>query len=166
MTNTIYPSLRPQLFMGFLFCTSLMLAAIFMQYAMEMEPCPLCILQRVVVIALGAVFLIAALHNPMGLWRRIYATLLVIISLMGIGVAGRHVWLQHLPADKVPECGPGLAFWMDRLSPNQLLMKILEGSGDCAKVSFKFLGLSIPEWLLITFILLLAFCLKILLRNR
>jgi len=142
---------------GFLVSGGLISCALYQQYYEYQNPCPLCILQRLVYIALMTVFLIAALHGPCRTGAIIYSTLLVAISLTGAGIATRHVWLQHLPKDKVPECGPGLAYMLDRFPFFDAFAKIFRGSGECADASWKIVGLSIAEWSLAWFVLLGAF---------
>lgn len=139
---------------GFAACTGMMMFALFAQYVLEMEPCPLCILQRVAVIVIGVLFLIAAVHGAGQIGQRIYATLLALVSVAGAGVAGRHVWLQTLPKDQVPSCGPGLDFMLETFPIMEVLSTVLSGSGECAEVSWRFLGLTIPGWTLIAFVTL------------
>src|ERR1035437_2969489 len=90
---------------GFLACAGLMAYAYYAQIILHLEPCPLCIFQRVGVFALGVVFLITAAHDPVGWGRRVYASLLALAALATIGVALRQLYLQSLPPDKVPACG-------------------------------------------------------------
>ena len=139
---------------GFLVCAGLMAFALYLQHYEYQNPCPLCILQRVAFIALGVVFLIAAVHGPgrVGAW--IYGMLLLVIAVMGGSVAARHVWLQHLPKDRVPECGPGLEYMLNRFPLGQALEKIFRGSGECAEAGWTFIGVSIPEWSLLWLVLL------------
>jgi len=118
---------------------------------MGLEPCPLCIFQRIFVIALGVVMLVAAIHDPGLLWRRIYGGAVLVLALLGVAIAGRHVWLQHLPADQVPECGPGLEYMLQSFPFMQALEMVFRGSGECAEVQWTFAGLSIPEWTLVIF---------------
>jgi disulfide bond formation protein DsbB len=127
-------------------------SALYLQHYQHLDPCPLCIFQRVAVMSVGAVALVAMLHNPATLGRRIYAGLTLLAASGGIAVAGRHVWLQHLPADEVPSCGPGLDYWMDTFPLQEVIQKVFRGSGECAKVDWVFLGLSLPEWTLALFI--------------
>jgi disulfide bond formation protein DsbB len=101
-----------------------------------------------------AVFLIAAIHGPRRLGAYVYSGLLVVIALIGAAIAARHVWLQHLPADRVPACGPGLEYMLDRFPLSQALEKIFRGSGECAEAGWTLLGLSIAEWSLIWLVLL------------
>lgn len=154
-------SIRPTMFIGFLITASMIGVALFFQYYMYLDPCPLCITQRVVVIALGVLFLLAAIQGPVSWGRRVYGFLLGIVSFIGLIVAGRHVWLQHLPPDQVPECGPGLEFWINNLPAQEVIQKVFQGSGECAEVVFTFIGLSIPEWSFIAFTLFFLFSLKL-----
>ena len=139
-------SIRWWLLGGFLVCAALMAAALYFQYAMYMDPCPLCIFQRVAVIAVGIVCLLGFVHDPAGAGRTVYGVLVVMFSLVGAALAGRQVWLQHLPPDKVPECGPGLDYMMEVLPLLDVVRKVLSGSGECAEVNWVFLGLTIPGW--------------------
>jgi len=164
-TNTI-KSIRPAMFIGLLISLGMIAVALFFQYYMELIPCPLCIVQRVIVMVLGGIFLLALLQGPKVWGRRIYGLLLTLTSIAGLIVAGRHTWLQHLPKDKIPECGPGLEFWMKNLPANEVIQKVFQGSGECAEVVWSFLSLSIPEWSLIAFGLFLLYSLKLLFLAR
>jgi len=147
---------------GLLLCGGLLAGAAWLQLVLELEPCPLCILQRVVVLVLALFFLLALLQNPRWWGRRVYAGVGVIISAVGIAIAGRHVWLQHLPPDQVPECGPGLSFMLEVFPLGEALGMIFRGSGECAEVAWRFVGLSIPEWTLVVFVGYLLGCLLVL----
>ena len=103
------------------------------------------------VIGLGSVFLLAAIHNPYPLGRRIYAGLLGLIALIGLAIAGRHVWIQNLPPDQVPACGPGLDYMLEVFPLTEALTMVFQGSGECAEVLWSFLGLTIPGWMLVVF---------------
>lgn len=142
---------RPLFLAAFLICVALMAAALTMQYALKLDPCPLCSFQRLFVVALGGLFLVAALHNPGVTGRRVYGVLIVILGLLGMVVAGRHVWLQNLPEDQVPECGPGLEYLLDAFPLKEALSLVFRGSGECAEVQWVFLGLTIPGWTLVIF---------------
>jgi protein dithiol:quinone oxidoreductase len=143
--------------LGFLVCAGLIGLALYLQYYQHQDPCPLCLLQRVVYMALMAVFLAAALHGPGRTGAMIYGGLLLITAGIGAAIASRHVWLQHLPPDKVPECGPGLEFTLRKFPLFQAFEKILAGSGQCAEGGWTFLGLTIAGWSLVWFVLLGAF---------
>lgn len=136
---------------GFALCVVLLATALYFQHVMGLEPCPLCIFQRIFVIALGAIMLVAAIHNPGRLWRRVYGAGMLVFALLGVVVAGRHVWLQSLPPDQVPECGPGLEYMLQSFPLVQALELVFRGSGECAEVQWTFLGLSIPAWTLVIF---------------
>jgi disulfide bond formation protein DsbB len=122
-----------------------------MQHGLGLEPCPLCIVQRVAVIGIGVVLLVAALHNPAGWGRRVYAGVAALVALVGLATAGRNVWLQHLPPDRVPDCGPGLDYMLEAFPLSRTLEMVFKGSGECAEVQWTFLGFSIPEWMLLVF---------------
>ncbi len=128
--------------------------ALFAQYVLDLEACPLCIFQRVAFVAAGLVFLVAGLHSPLGTSARVYAGLGVAAAGIGAGIAGWHVYIQNLPADQVPSCGPGLDYLFDAFSPFEALEMVFTGSGECAEINWSFLGLSMPGWALVWFILL------------
>ncbi len=151
---------------GFLASGGLISFALYLQHYEYQNPCPLCIMQRVVYIALMVVFLAGALHGPRHIGTAVYSAVLTVICLVGAGVAGRHVWLQHLPKDKVPECGPGLGYILDRFPLMDAFTKIFRGSGECAEASWKMLGLSIAEWSLVWFVLLGAYAVVIAVKAR
>jgi protein dithiol:quinone oxidoreductase len=142
---------------GLLWSAGLMAYALFVQYVLHEEPCPLCILQRVAVIATGTIFLFAWLHNPAGApMRRVYGTLIVLAALAGVGVAARHIYVINAPAGAVAECGASLEYMMDVLPLHEVLGKVLSGSGECAKVTWRFLGFSMPFWVLVNLLGLAA----------
>ena len=143
------PNRRVLNFAGFLCCVGLMGFALFAQHVLLLDPCPLCILQRVAVISIGIVFLIAALHNPRDWGWRVYAGVLAVVAVSGAGVAGWHVRLQNLPPSEVPACGPGLDYMLDNFPLGDALQMVFKGSGECADVVWSFLGLSMPSWVLI-----------------
>lgn len=143
--------------LGALACAGLMAYALYAQHGLGLEPCPLCIFQRVAVIALGVVFLVAALHPAGPVGRRLYAVLLALVALAGSGVAARHVWLTTLPPERVPACGPGLDFMLDAFPLADTLSMVLSGSGECAKVEWSLLGLPMPAWVLAAIACLGAF---------
>ena len=133
-------------------CAVLLGYGYFLQYAQGLEPCPLCMVQRLFFYLLGGVCLVAAIHGPGRAGSIVYGTLAALFALGGAATAGRQVWLQHLPADKVPQCGPDLMYMLENLPLSRTLEKLVQGSGECAKVDWTFLGLSIAEWSLLWFI--------------
>ncbi|MDG2375424.1 MAG: disulfide bond formation protein B [Woeseiaceae bacterium] len=135
---------------GFLACAGLMAYALYAEHVLLLTPCPLCVFQRMSVVALGIIFLIATMHNTGGWGRYVYTSLLAIASGAGIGVAGRHVWLQNLPSDQVPSCGPGFDYIIDSFPLSEALRLIFTGSGECASIDWQFLKLSMPAWVFIS----------------
>jgi disulfide bond formation protein DsbB len=154
--NPFHWSFRRQFLAGFAVCVSLIGYALYVQFHMFMLPCPLCILQRVVFAVLALVFLVGGLHAPRGtLGRLSYGLLAFATAATGAGVAGRHVWLQSLPPGEVPLCtNMGLDYMVQAMGPFKALSKVLAGSGECAKVDWTFLGLSMPVWTLVCFVAL------------
>lgn len=137
---------------GFAACALLIASALIMQHLFELEPCPLCIFQRVSFMAAGALFLIGALVNPVSAGKKAAISLLNLVALAtGVGLALRHIWLQNLPPAEVPSCGPGLDYMLDVLPFTAVIKQVLSGSGECAEVSWTFLGLSIPWWTLFAY---------------
>lgn len=134
-----------------LFCSVLIAAALYFQFAGGLEPCPLCISQRIMVLAVGLVMLAAVLQRPGRTGIRIYAVLGFLTAIAGASISARHVWLQHLPAEEVPACGPGLEYMFHNFPLGDMLKAMLTGTGDCAKVDWTLFGLSMPAWVLICF---------------
>jgi len=156
MFNPFRWSFRAQFFSGFIACALLIVYALYTQYYLKLDPCPLCIFQRIGIMAMGVLFLMGALQNPATLGRRIYAMMIALAGLLGASVALRHIWIQHLPKNLVPACGPGLDFMLDTFPLSKTLKMVFTGSGECAEVSWNFLGLSMPEWVLICYLLLIV----------
>jgi len=151
----------------FLICAGLMSFGLYLQYYQGLEPCVLCMVQRLFFTLLGLTALIAFLHNPGRTGIRVYAFLTALFSACGAGIAARQIWLQHLPPDKVPECGPDLFFMLESYPLTEALMTALQGTGDCAEVVWTFLGFSIPEWAIVIFVgIFLASVFMILKRQR
>jgi disulfide bond formation protein DsbB len=152
----IMPDWRRSMLLGALVCAALIGYALYAQYVQKLEPCPLCIFQRVAVIACGVVFLLAALHNPGRVGAVVYSLLLVVAAGAGAVVAARQVWLQSLPPDKVPACGPGLSYMLETLPFRDVLATVFTGSGECAKIDWTFLDLSMPGWTLVFFLTMIV----------
>ncbi len=145
-------SSRHLFLLGFLLCLSMVGIAGYFQFIDNLEPCPLCILQRVFTVLVGLVLLIALLHNPKSIGVRIYGCLSGLLALVGASISARHLWLQSLPEDQVPSCGPGLNFMLDNFPLSDTVNMVLRGSGECAEVLWTFIGISIPGWTLLAFI--------------
>lgn len=138
-----------------LVCLVLMLIALKLQEIDELHPCPLCITQRIFVITVGLLALLACIHNPAKTGIRVYAVLQGLAAIGGAVVASRHLWIQSLPADQVPACGPGLQYIFDNFPFVEALSLLFAGDGSCAEVQL-FMGLPIPAWVLLACLGLLA----------
>ena len=134
-----------------LFTIGLLLFGFYLEYGVGLKPCPLCQLQRASYFVVGLVALIYLLHCPQPVGAYIYHAMILIFTAIGGTLAGRQIWLQHLPPDQVPQCAPDLSYLLDIMPLNKVLMTILSGTGDCAKVDWRWLGLSIAEWSAIAF---------------
>jgi disulfide bond formation protein DsbB len=150
MSNLFRP--RVWFFLAALCCSGLLGFAIYVQYALFEDPCPLCILQRIAFMWIGLVALVAAVHNPGRVGRFVYAALLILGGIAGAVVAGRHVWLQSLPPDQVPQCGMGLNYMLETMPFGEVFSQVFYGSGECAQIGWTFAGLSMPWWTLFWYI--------------
>lgn len=153
LMNPLRWSYRTSFFAGFVICAALLGFALYAQYVWAMIPCPLCVFQRVGFVVMGLFFLAGAIHAPRGRGRWLYTGGVLLAGLWGIAVAGRHLWIQSLPADEVPSCGGDLSYLMSAFPFAKVLKLVFTGSGECAKVE-PILGLPIPAWSLIWFIAL------------
>ena len=145
-------SLRLYSFLPFL-ATVLMIAyAYYTQYVDYLDPCPLCLIQRFFIIAIGFLYFLTFIYPPRKIFRAVFTVLITLISIFGVSVSARHVWLQNLPADEVPACGPGLSFMFENFPIGSVIKDLFTGSGECAEITWRFLGLSMPMWTLICFI--------------
>lgn len=151
--NPLRWSYRVSFLVGFLICAGLLGFALFAEYHWNMFPCPLCIFQRIAFIVMGVFFLIGALHAPRNRLRWVYAAGVWLGAVFGLAVAGRHLWIQTLPADQVPSCGPPLDYMFSAFPFAKVLKMVFTGSGECAKVE-PILGLPMPAWTLLWFLLL------------
>jgi disulfide bond formation protein DsbB len=135
--------------LGVAVCLALLGYAWYAQAVLHLEPCPLCIFQRVGVAAAALLFLLAALHNPRRWGAPVYGVLLVLAALATIGVAGRHLWIQHLPEGSVPACGATLSYMLEVFPLSDVIRKVLSGSGECARITWSLFGVSMPGWVLL-----------------
>ncbi len=155
---------RPN-FIGFLVCAALLAYALYAQFHLGLEPCPLCIFQRIGIALTGLVFLLAALHHPRGGGRTVYAVLIALAALATAALAGRHLYVQSLPPGTLPSCGAPLAMLLKFTPLFELIKKVLTGSGECGEVNWRFLGLAMPAWVLLWALALGAFGLRANLRR-
>ena len=155
LLNPFSWTFRQRFLAGGLGCLGVLLYAVYVQLFDNLQPCPLCTFQRGAFVLLGLVFFVGAAHGPRGRGgRAVYALLAVAAAALGAAIAIRHVWLQLLPPDQVPACGPDLAFMMQSWPLADVLRQVFTGSGECAVIDWTFLGLSMPAWSLITFVVL------------
>ncbi len=146
-------------------CAALLGYVLYVQHVLFLDPCPLCIFQRIAFIWIGAVSLLAFIHNPASTGCRVYSGLVVVGALVGSAIAGRHVWLQSLPPNQVPDCGMGLNYMLETLPFTDVLSEVFYGSGECADIDWAFLGLSMPGWSLLWYIGLAIATLVVLVKN-
>jgi len=133
-------------------CIALLAYGYYLQYFQHLEPCPMCIFQRICYFGIAVCAAVAVIHHPGRTASRVYSCIVAILALTGAGIAARQTWLQHLPPDKVPECGPGLDFMLEMYSFSEAILNVLRGTGECAVVDWRFLTLSIAEWSVICFL--------------
>ncbi|MFQ5994944.1 MAG: disulfide bond formation protein B [Acidiferrobacterales bacterium] len=134
---------------GFFICVALLGYAYYLETVQGLEPCPLCIFQRFGVAAIGVAFLVAGLHDASKVGSRVYGTIIGIVALAGAGIAARHVWIQNLPAGQIPDCGADLEYLLEMLPLVEVIKRVITRSGECADVTWAFVGLSMPSWVLI-----------------
>jgi disulfide bond formation protein DsbB len=136
----------------FLACIGLLASAYYFEYVMYLDPCPLCMMQRIAVLLVGLVGLSGFILSGNRVKQIIHSGLLMLSSVFGMFLAGRHIWIQNLPADQVPTCGPSLEYMVDTLPWAEVISIMLQGNGNCADLQWSFLGLSMPEWVMVWFI--------------
>jgi disulfide bond formation protein DsbB len=136
----------------FVACAALLAGAYYFEYILYMDPCPLCIMQRIAVLLVGIAGLLGFLLARNQIAQLASGVFMLLSAVLGIGVAGRHVWIQSLPADQVPTCGPSLEYMVDTLPWAEVLTVMLRGNGNCADSHWAFLGLSMPQWVLVWFV--------------
>jgi disulfide bond formation protein DsbB len=138
----------------------------YLQFVVGLDPCPLCIIQRLLLFAVGVAFLVAAIHHPTGRFGAgLYGGVIALIAALGSAVAGRQVWLQHTPADQRPACGPALDHLLSVFGPIEGLRRVLRGSGECGEVDWTLFSFSIPEWTLAAFLVFAAWAVFLALRD-
>lgn len=140
---------------GFFLTVVLIASALGLQITQHLTPCPLCIMQRLAFITIGLLFLLFALLPQRMGFIRMQGVFLTLVSAFGLAVALRQIYLQHLPKDQVPACGPGLHYLLQLFPWSQALSLVFQGSGECAVIDWRFLGLSMASW---SALWLLFFC--------
>lgn len=138
--------------LGALACIAMLGFGYFLQFVQHLEPCPMCIFQRIAIVVLGLCFMLAFWHNA---WPRFYALLIALAATGGAALSARHVWLQNLPEDQATLCGAAeLDYLLEVFGPWEAFARVWRGTGDCTEILWQFLGLSIPSWTLVCFVLL------------
>ncbi len=149
--------------LGLTACSMLIAIAYFyFQQTLGLPPCPLCMFQRACLVAIGGTCLIGIVFRPKKIFSKLLAFSAMLFSGLGLAIAGRQVWLQHLPADQVPECGPDLAYLMAANPFADVISKVFQGSGECAEVQWRLLSFSMPEWMLLVFLVMLVIAFRLL----
>ncbi len=159
------PRRRAAYALGFVVCAGLMGWALWLQYGLELEPCPLCVFQRIAVIATGVVCLVAALQNPGRTGAAFYAFVITLVAGTGAALAAWHVWIQAQPKGAVAACGMGLNYMLDTLPLTEVIGRVLKGSGECAEQGWLFLGLAIPSWTFVFFIAMIVAAIAVVRRD-
>lgn len=152
--------------LGFVAAYGLVGLALYIQVRNALEPCPLCISQRIAFMALGAAFVLAALHGPVGVWRKVHGALQGGIAAVGAGIAARHIWIQRHPDQVMAECGAGFDYIFERFPFSKAVELIFKGTGECSAIDWRFLGLTIPELSLLAFLLLGGYALALAISRR
>lgn len=148
----------------FIVCIGLLAFGLYLQHVEILEPCPMCILQRYAFVVIALVAVTAAIHDPRGLALLLYGGLVALFALAGGGIAAWHSWLQRFPPKSL-SCGTDLWYLLDTFPLAKALPTIFQGTGECTKVQWRFLGLSIPEWALVWFVVFAATALVVLFKR-
>ncbi len=156
-----YAGFRGEFILGLVACAAILGVALYMEFTMGLDPCMLCMSQRFVYLAIAFVFMMGALHNPYFGGHRRYGFVLFLLSLTGLALATRQLYLQSLPADLVPACGPSFSYMVDAFPFTEALITMIKGSGPCAEVQWSFLGLSIAVRSFVLFTILPLYCLRL-----
>ena len=156
-----YAGFRGRFIFGLVACAAVLAVALYMEFAMGLDPCMLCMGQRFIYLGMAFVFMLAALHNPYFGGHKRYGFLLFLLSLTGLGLAARQLYLQSLPVDLVPACGPSFSYMVDAFPFTDVLISMIKGSGSCAEVQWTFLSLSIAGWSFVLFGLFTFYCLRL-----
>ncbi len=152
--------------LGFVACFGLVALALVIQTQYELEPCPLCITQRMVFMGMGVVFFISAFIPPASLLKKLFTGLKVLIALGGAGVAIRHWYLQANKESMIADCGVGFDYMFENFPLEKAFKLLFRGTGDCAAIDWTFLGLTLPQLALISFAAFAAYAIYLLKLNK
>lgn len=152
---------------GLIGCGALLAIAYFyFQQTLGLAPCPLCMFQRAALVGVAFFCLLGIVFRPKRFTSKLLALGATLSSMIGLAIAGRQVWLQHLPADKVPECGPDLSFMLEMDPFFDVIQTVLAGSGECAKVQWTLLSFSMAEWMVLIFMVMVFISVRLLFRKE
>jgi disulfide bond formation protein DsbB len=163
---TEWLSYRQRFYLGFLGCVAMELSAVYFQFVVGLEPCPLCITQRMIIFVAAVVFLVAAIHNPERAGIRVYSGLGLLVTMFGFGVATYHFVIQILPNNELASCGPGASYILKHMDLTHAIRMFLTGTGDCRQIVWSLFGLSMPFWVALCFAGLMALCVVQLVSTR
>jgi len=149
---------RQWFFLGFAACVGMELTAVYFQFVLGLEPCPLCITQRLILLVAGTIFLAGAIHNPGRRGMRVYASIGILTTLLGMGVAVYHFLLQLMPNNELASCGPGASYILKHMALADAIRLFLTGTGDCTQIVWSLFGLSMPFWVALCFAGLVGLC--------
>ena len=143
---------RTPYLIGFLASFALVGLALFLQVRYHLEPCPLCISQRIAFMGLGLAFLLAALHRPQRVWRKLHGLLQIGLAMTGAVIAARHIWVQTHPGQAMSECGVGFDYMIEQFPLSHAVKLIFEGTGECSVIDWTLFGFTIPQLSLLAFL--------------
>lgn len=135
--------------LGALACFAMLGYALYAEKVLGLAPCPLCMFQRVALLTVGVLFVLAALHDAGRAGGRVYAVLIVLAAGATAAIAARHVYVQSLPPGLVPACGASLDFLLEAFPLFEVVRKVMTGGGECARIDWRLLGVSMPAWVLV-----------------
>lgn len=131
---------------GLVACICVLSTAYYLEQQYMLASCPLCILQRVIFMAMAVVFAYGCIGKLAGGMRYVYSSSLIIFSTLGMAIAGRQLWLQYFAPPQKLSCSASIQRLMELYPIFDVLKIILTGSGECAAIDFTILGLSIAAW--------------------
>ncbi len=148
-------SIRASYFLGFAACLAIFLYSLYLQFNVGIQPCALCVLQRIVLVSIGLVFFLGSLFRVHKIAHIALGLLTTLLSVLGVALAGRQVWIQHFPGQSGDTCGASLQYMLKVLPFTEVLKNIFQGSAECTQIGWRFLSISLSEWSLFWFVIFL-----------
>lgn len=152
--------------LGFIACFAIVGLALVIQTRYGLEPCPLCISQRIVLMSLGLLFLIGAYIPPQSVFKKLWLLVQVLTTAGGASIAIRHWYLQANRENIVADCGVGFNYMFENFPLQKAFKLLFRGTGDCAAIDWTFLGLSLPQLALITFVCMAIYAVFLVKKNH